>query len=128
MAHRNQTEKKPLAVVIDDEFIIRELAASVLEDLDYDIRGFTTADEAIDFIHENHQAIAVVYTDIRMPGKIDGETLARKVAQTYPRVKVIISSGHKRLADQDPRDGTLFMAKPWSPSDFKRLVTGLNQR
>lgn len=128
MAQRLQTKQKPLAVVIDDEFIIRELATSVLEDLDYDIRGFTTADDAIDFIHENHQSIAVIYTDIRMPGKIDGETLARKVAQTYPRLKVIISSGHTRLADQDPNDGTIFMAKPWSPADFKRLLTGLNQR
>lgn len=125
MAKRDTSEKKALAVVIDDEFIIRELATSVLEDLNYDIKGFTTADEAIDFIHENHQAIKVIYTDIRMPGKIDGETLAREVVGTYPQVKVIISSGHTRLT---PRDGTIFMPKPWAPADFKRLVAELNPR
>ncbi|MFD2262839.1 response regulator [Lacibacterium aquatile] len=126
MSTNRNIPPKPLAVVIDDEFIIRELATSVLEDMNFETMGFTTADEAIGFIRQHHDAIKVVYTDIRMPGRLDGEALAREVAQRYPTVKVIISSGHVRLQEQDPRDGTIFMAKPWAPADLKRLLEGNN--
>lgn len=113
---------KSIAIVIDDEFIIRTLASTVLEDLDFEIVEFARADDALSFIVKNHRAIGLIYTDIRMPGPMDGEALARRVATEYPHLNIIISSGHVRLIDRNLHPKTRFLPKPWSPEDLRLLA------
>lgn len=126
MGSQEDIAERPIAVIVEDEFIIRELAASVFEDLNYDIVGFATADEALGFIHQNHQSIRWIYTDVRMPGRIDGEALARQVGDAYPALRIIISSGHARLREEDLGQGMAFVAKPWFPVDLKKAVARLS--
>lgn len=127
MAFQHSLAGRPIAVIVEDEFIIRELAASVFEDLNCRIVGFGTADEAVGFIHENHQAIRWIYTDVRMPGQMDGEALARQIGAAYPDMRIIISSGHARLHPEDLRHGMMFVAKPWFPVDLKKAVERLSR-
>lgn len=126
MGLQESSAGRPIAVIVEDEFIIRELAASVFEDLNYRIVGFGTADDALGFIHENHQSIRWIYTDVRMPGQIDGEALARQVGSAYPDLRIIISSGHARLRAEDLGQGMTFVAKPWFPVDLRKAVERLS--
>jgi CheY-like chemotaxis protein len=63
----------------------------------------------------------VVFTDIQMPGAMDGLKLARAVRGRWPPIRIIATSGHVRVGETDLPEGGRFLPKPYSP----RQVTGV---
>lgn len=83
---------KCIVLVVEDETLIRLDLVQKLEDAGLDVCEAASAAEAIDIL-EHHPEIRVVFTDIQMPGTMDGLELARYVRKRWPPTIVVISSG-----------------------------------
>jgi two-component system, response regulator PdtaR len=104
---------EPIVVlVVEDEALLRMDTADVLTDAGFEVLEAANADEAIIAL-EADPRIRLVFTDVDMPGTMDGLRLARVVADRWPPVRIIITSGHRLVEITDIPDGSLFFAKPY---------------
>lgn len=98
-------------VVEDEPFLLMD-AVDQIEDAGFRTYAARNADEAI-ILLERHRDIRVLFTDIDMPGSMDGLALAHAVRDRWPPVSIIVTSGHVRVRSEDlPQDG-LFFPKPY---------------
>lgn len=111
----------PVILLVEDEVLIRLASADLLRDAGYCVLEASNAAEALALLDSNHPVDAVV-TDVRMPGEIDGITLARMVKQARPALPVVVASGHLGPEDSDVADH--FFRKPYAP---ERLVETLQE-
>lgn len=101
--------KRLKVLVVDDELFVRMMAVDVVSDAGHDPFEAGDADEAVEMLEA--ESYDVVFTDIKMPGSIDGLGLAALVHQRWPTTHVIVTSGHMTLPDL-PAD-TVFLQKPY---------------
>ena len=120
MGLANQTTRdEPFKVlVIEDQPEVRGLAAAILGETDLDVVEADTAEEAIRFLRQNASDVAMIFVDVMLPGGIDGIDVARIAAQSWPWIKVVVTSGGlmDRSLNDLPRTAT-FMPKPWRAFD-----------
>src|SRR4029077_9241187 len=83
---------KPLVLVVEDEPLVRMVATEIAEEADFDVISVANADEAISVL-EGGVDVSVVFTDVHMPGSIDGLRLAQSVHERWPPVGLIVTSG-----------------------------------
>ena len=108
----NNMKTRPVILVVDDELLLRMLAIEVAEEAGFEVLSAASADEAI-VVLEARGDVRLVFTDIRMPGSMDGLRLAHAVRHRWPPVELIVTSGHRLVdADQLPERGR-FVAKPY---------------
>jgi CheY-like chemotaxis protein len=113
----------PTILVVEDEWIIRAAIADYLRQCGYRVLEAGDADEAVTALNV-HSRIAVVFTDVQMPGSMDGWALARWVRREHPGVKVIITSGVVRVSEAAGdlcEDGPL-MLKPYRHAELERRI------
>ncbi len=103
---------KVVVLIVEDEFLIRADAVGFMEDLGFIVYEAGNADEAIGLL-ELHEDIRVVFTDIHMPGSMDGLKLAHYIRGRWPPVKLIITSGRERPRPEDMPFGCGFVSKPY---------------
>jgi CheY-like chemotaxis protein len=101
-------------LIVEDEFLIRMATADVIRDAGFEVLEAATADEAIAIL-ESRQDIRVVFTDIQMPGSMDGAKLAHAVRNRWPPVRIIATSGHQDIQEGQLPVGSIFFRKPYSP-------------
>lgn len=106
-------------LVVDDELFVRMMAVDAIIDAGYQALEAGDADEALEIL-ETH-SVDVVFTDIKMPGSIDGLALAGLVQQRWPHIHVIVTSGHMTLPDL-PCD-TVFLQKPYRTATLADRLT-----
>lgn len=82
----------PIALVVDDEPLIRMDTSDIVSEAGFHVIEARTADEALAFLKE-HNSLQLLFTDIQMPGAIDGVGLAQHVAKHWPHIKIIVASG-----------------------------------
>ena len=117
----------PLSVlVVEDEELIRLDIVDFLEQEGFIVHEAADADEAIVLL-ESHPSISVMFSDIDMPGSMDGLKLAAAVRDRWPPVKIVMTSGHKMVEITDLPDGSLFFSKPYRhleiASAFRNIVS-----
>ena len=100
----------PTVLVVEDETLIRELVAEELEEAGYTVVIANDADQAIAIL-EARQDIHLVFTDIDMPGSMDGLKLAAAVRDRWPPVHIIITTGKVRPLEIPAN--ALFIPKPY---------------
>jgi len=100
----------PTVLVVEDEILIRELVAEELEEAGYSVIVANNADRAIAIL-EARQDIHLIFTDIDMPGSIDGLKMAAAVRDRWPPVHIIITSGKVRPLEIPAN--ALFIPKPY---------------
>ena len=91
-------------------------------------RGRALFDRAIEIL-ESRCDITVVFTDIQMPGSMDGLKLARAVRERGPPIKIVATSGHINVGERDLPEGGRFLLKPYSPvqvTGVLRELTGVS--
>ncbi len=112
----NEVSARTVLVVEDDALVLIS-AVAMIEDAGYEVLEASNAYEAIALL-EAHPQIRVVFTDIEMPGSMDGLKLAAYVRDRWPPVAIIVTSG-RILPDEGalPADG-VFLAKPYRPEDL----------
>lgn len=115
------TEPKPSVLVVEDEMFIRMVAVDTLEDRGYVILEAGDAKEALELLEQTPN-ISLIFTDINMPGDIDGLDLATEVAKRWPQIEIIVTSGAVHLSNDVIPDEGVFLPKPYSPADLAMLV------
>ena len=118
MGRAEQTAKNPsIALVIEDEPQVRNLAATILEETELRVVEAETAEEALTFLRENAPGVAMIFADVKLPGGIDGIDIARIAAAYWPWIKVILTSGAMDRPLNDVPRGATFIPKPWRAFD-----------
>jgi CheY-like chemotaxis protein len=107
--------QRPVVLVVEDDFLLRMDAVDIVKSGGFDAVEAGNADEAIAIL-EARPTIHVVFTDIQMPGSMDGLKLAKFVKDRWPPIKIVTTSGRVRIAGDDLPDGGRFIAKPCSPA------------
>jgi CheY-like chemotaxis protein len=115
---------KPVVLVVEDEALVRTSTVEHLEDAGFTAISASNADEAISIL-ESRNDIRAVFTDVQMPGSIDGLRLARIVRGRWPPVALLVTSGQVEIGAADLPDGARFLAKPYRPSTIKTALLQL---
>ena len=111
-------------LIVEDELFVRLMAVDMLEDAGYAVREAGTADEALAVL-EKDTAIDIVFTDIKMPGSMDGLELASIVGSRWPDIGIIITSGHMILPGDVGPGQAVFLPKPYRSSTLSAQVAAL---
>ena len=109
--------KRPMVLIVEDEILLRMNAAEMIADAGFEIAEAANADQAIAIL-EARPNIHVVFTDIQMPGSMDGLKLARFVRGRWPPIKIVATSGFVRVGEQDLPEGSRFLTKPYLPEQI----------
>ena len=114
-------------LLVEDERALRDLTRRILESAGYTVIDAGSGEDALELLQEHGASISLVLTDVVMPG-MNGRELAARVAESWPALKVLYTSGY--TDDAILRHGVLederrFISKPYTPADLKRKVRGL---
>jgi CheY-like chemotaxis protein len=116
-ATERQSREPTVALVIEDEPEVRKIATTVLEDTDLAVVESATGEDALAYLRENADEVAMMFADVKLPGAVDGVDLARIAASSWPWIKVVLTSGDmERPLSEVPRTA-VFMPKPWRAFD-----------
>jgi DNA-binding NtrC family response regulator len=108
-------------LVVEDEAIIRMSIVEELEDAGFEVFEASNAAQAIEVLIANSR-IDVMFTDVDMPGGVDGLKLAASVRDRWPPIKIIVTSGHRRIdVDALPVEAR-FMVKPYDSNAVIRSI------
>lgn len=114
-------------LVVEDEILIRMDISEALERAGFGVLEAGNADEAIAILNQRDD-VRVLFTDIDMPGSMDGLRLAAAVRDKWPPIEIIVTSGHQQMTDDNlPVDGRFF-GKPYRPGQIITAVRELLRR
>jgi CheY-like chemotaxis protein len=103
---------KVAVLVVEDEPLLLMEAVDIVESAGFEALAAENADEAL-AVMEKHQGVRVVFTDINMPGSMDGTRMAATIAQKWPPVRFIFASGNRVGSVKGLPEGSRFFAKPY---------------
>jgi CheY-like chemotaxis protein len=114
MEEFSTTRSKAVVLVVEDNYLLRMEAVDLIKEAGFEAVEAYNADEAIELL-QSRKDVRIVFTDIEMPGSMDGLKLAHAIRDRWPPIEIIITSGkHRPLADQIPARGQ-FLPKPYDP-------------
>ncbi|QRM30113.1 response regulator [Microvirga sp. VF16] len=121
------SDNSPVVLLVEDELLVRMAAADDLQNAGFHVLEAANADIALAVLESCSDDVKVLFTDIDMPGSMNGLDLAESVQQRWPHISLLISSAyHKPHRGQIPDDGR-FVPKPYSSEDvvqhIRELVT-----
>jgi len=114
---------KPIVLVVEDEMVLRMRAVDIVEDAGFTPIEAVSADEAIQIL-ESRGDISLLFTDIQMPGSMDGLKLAHAVHTRWPHIKIILVSGQIAVTEADKPADSRFFPKPL---DIQQMVVELQE-
>jgi CheY-like chemotaxis protein len=118
----------PLSVLlVEDEVMISELVADALQEHGFEVHEAATGNDALRYLNSGG-AVDVLFTDVNLPGGIDGTELAIRVREMRPEMPIVYASGRYNaggLGRMVPR--SVFVAKPYKLFDIATLLTRLTQ-
>jgi CheY-like chemotaxis protein len=109
--------ERPVVLIVEDEFLLRMNATEMIGGGGFDVVEAGNADEAIAIL-EARPDIHIVFTDIQMPGSMDGLKLARFVRGRWPPIKIVATSGFVNVGKDDLPEGSRFLPKPYRPDQI----------
>src|SRR3984893_7939205 len=104
-------EGAPIALIVEDDPHLRELAAALLEETDLRVIECEDAEQAFTVLCREGDDVAMIFVDIRLPGLLDGMDLARRVRSLWPQAAVVVTSGFS--PESEMPDHVVYMPKPW---------------
>jgi two-component sensor histidine kinase/CheY-like chemotaxis protein len=110
-------------LVVEDEMVLRMRAVDIVEDAGFAAVEAVNADEALSIL-ESRSDISLLFSDIQMPGSMDGLKLAHAVHDRWPSIKIILVSGKIRLSDADRPADSRFFGKPL---EVKQMIAELQE-
>jgi CheY-like chemotaxis protein len=115
---------RTLVLVVEDEFLVRMNAVALLEEAGFGVLEAASADDAIELL-ESRKDIRIVFTDINMPGSMDGLRLAHAIRNRWPPIELLLTSGQMRVRTEDMPERGRYLSKPYDPSELVRMVRSL---
>src|SRR5258706_15471632 len=95
-----QDEPRANVLVVEDEMVLRMRAVDIVEDAGFAAVEAVNADEALAIL-ESRSDISLLFSDIQMPGTMDGLKLAYAVHDRWPAIKIILVSGQVKVSEAD---------------------------
>ena len=117
----------PHILVVEDEAVIRSQIAVILEEEGYCVRQAADSAEAYDLLSDQPH-LALVITDVQLPGAVDGAGFAKIVEKLHPGLPILAISGGQRPADDDMPLRTTFLSKPIVAAELVFIVKALLTR
>jgi two-component sensor histidine kinase/CheY-like chemotaxis protein len=118
-----QRESAVNVLVVEDEMVLRLRAVDIVEDAGFTAVEAVNADEALAIL-ESRSDISLLFSDIQMPGSMDGLTLAHAVHARWPSIKIILVSGQVKLSDAEKPADSRFFGKPL---EVKQMISELQE-
>jgi two-component system, response regulator PdtaR len=112
---------KAAVLVVEDEALVRWATRDGIEDAGFQVHDARDADEAIKLLEANPD-ISLIFTDVDMPGSMDGVKLAHYVRERWPPVKIIVTSGFKHITQDQLPSGSVFLGKPYQREQLRRHI------
>jgi two-component system, response regulator PdtaR len=116
---RPMRHEQTAVLVVEDDFLIRMNAVDIFERAGLTVYEASNADEAIRVL-ESREDIRLVFTDINMPGSMDGLGLAHRVSEAWPSIALIVTSGRINLRTASLPPQGVFIAKPYRADQILR--------
>lgn len=112
-------------LVVEDEALIGEMIADALQEQGFEVLVTASAAAALAHIQSGAQVDAL-FTDVNLPGEMNGAELANRVRALRPEIPIVYASGHWSPSDRDrPVARSVFLPKPYDPRDAGDLLMRL---
>lgn len=108
-------------LVVEDEVLVRMDVSSSLSDQGFNVYEARDAGEAMSIL-ESGKRIQVLFTDVEMPGAMDGLALSAVVHARWPTLKIIVTSGHRTVRREHLPEGAVFFPKPYDPRRIAKAI------
>ena len=117
MATHDVHRKRPVALIVEDEPLVRELAAALLEESDLRVVECEDAEQALASLCKYGEDIALIFADVRLPGLLDGVDLAQRANMMWPHITMVVTTGYPGARLEALPDNVVYMPKPWLALD-----------
>jgi CheY-like chemotaxis protein len=108
-------------LIVEDELFVRMVAADALAEHGFTIIEADCAEEALEAL-DAHERVDLLFTDVNMPGEMDGIALAAVASARRPDVKLIVTSGARRLDAHEIPDHSIFISKPYDTRQLTNVI------
>ncbi len=120
----NESQSETI-LVVEDEPSVRSVVKRALTKLGYHVIEASDGQEASDQWQEHHERIDLLFTDVVLPGGMNGFELVEKLRESQPNLKVVVSSGYNTESSKLREKGTqdlIYLPKPYSITDLGKVV------
>jgi CheY-like chemotaxis protein len=111
-------------LIVDDEPLVREMLAEMLSGMGLIILAAGESGEALEILRRTAHLVAILVTDVRMPGAMDGLDLANIAQKCWPWIRVIVMSAHYETGPDRLPVNARYLTKPWQSHDMVESVRG----
>lgn len=112
---------KLIVLVVEDDPLLLDNARDLIEEAGYEVLTASNADEALLLLEKNCD-IAIVFTDVQMPGSMDGLRLAGAIRRRWPPIALVLTSGTLSLLATEMPLNSVFLSKPYAGPDLQRTL------
>lgn len=112
----------PTILVVEDQPLLLMHVQFAFEDAGYRVIQASSADEALIAL-DRHPEIRAIFTDVAMPGTLDGAALAVRVRETHPHVAILVTSGDQSYVPDDLPDSVRFVPKPYTGHGIIQILS-----
>ncbi|MCQ6256583.1 response regulator [Pseudomonas sp. Q11] len=120
--HNPAPDTQPTILVVEDDDIVRMLIVDVLEELEYQVLEADGCEQALVYLRNDAQPIALMMTDVGLP-VMDGRELARQARSARPQLPILFASGYAESIDVP--EGMAVIGKPFSIDQLRDKVNGI---
>lgn len=113
--------KKPVVLVVEDEPLLRLMAEELIEDGGFEVVSVADAASAVRIL-ETRLDIRIVFTDIDMPGGMDGIRLAAVIRERWPPIEIVVTSSHIQISQTQMPERGVFVSKPYDGQQLVELL------
>ncbi len=113
----------PAVLIVEDEPLVRLLAVDIVEGMGVAALEASDAEEALAML-QAHPEVAVLFTDVDMPGSMNGLRLAACVHERSPAIAIIVTSGKSLHSDAALPENSTFLPKPYHVAELTALLCG----
>jgi CheY-like chemotaxis protein len=118
------TDMAATVLLVEDEVLISDVVSDALKEGGFIVHHAETADDAWRYLENGHE-IDVLFTDINLPGEIDGAELANRARELRPELPIVYASGRHTSSDLGLVPRSVFVSKPYDLSDICTLLQRL---
>ena len=111
-----------IVLIVEDDALLADMASEMIEETGLHAMAVDSVDAALDFLKENSDNVAAMFSDVRLKGPLNGIELAAFVAVRWPEIAICVTSGVALERPYRLPKNAQFMPKPWKPLEVVTFV------